>query len=78
MKYTLAAILIAYAVMLVWACRSGGLQFALIMTAALAAISFCGMLPILFSIRSRARETQFRPTKHNTNQIVVREDDTAS
>lgn len=75
MKYTVAAILVAACIMLVWAYRSGGTQFALIMAVALAAISFCGVLPILFSVRSRKQDTAAPSTEHNTNQIVVRDDD---
>lgn len=77
MKYTIAAIFIAACIMLIWAYRSGGTQFALVMVVALAAITFCGMLPVLFSIRSRKRESQTSSTEHNANKVVVRDDDTA-
>jgi Na+/melibiose symporter-like transporter len=76
MKYTIAAILIASTLMLIWAYRSGGTQFALIMAVALAAISLCGMLPVLFSIHTRKRDPSISSTEHNANQVVVHDDDT--
>lgn len=77
MKYTVLAILLAVAIMLSWAYRSGGAEFALIMAVALAAISVCGMLPILFSIHTRKHNLSNSSTEHNANQVVVREDDAA-
>lgn len=74
MKYTFAAILIAMSIMLIWAYRSGGIEFALVMAGALLSISFCGMLPVLFAVRSLQREHTSKPTKNTANHIIVKDD----
>jgi len=74
MKYTIAAIFIAVTIMLILAYRSGGVQFALVMGAALAAISFCGMLPVLFAMRGR-QPSEKPPLQDESTRIVVKDDD---